>query len=211
MKQLGIAAFLILISSTVSAQGFDVSAVGGGSGQTPIASGVTVFVDFKTENGGFMEVMAQSEQGWFMIGKGFKKNRASCDLYASAGYLEDSPWVGPYVSCAYKVTNSQSNNMTVSVMTWPYFFVREPESWREDSTNNEESALIGYYSSASVSFGNLNFSLGHMNFLNDPNNWLPGVGYGHKVGKFMVNGSVTRDSNANSLMYFIGATWYPKD
>jgi hypothetical protein len=95
-----ILALLVLVSTQVAAQDkYKVSAVSVGSGETPISSGIAASVDLTSEGGGYMQVMAQAEQAWFMIGKDWKIDAVKCSLYASIGHFQSAPWAGPYAGC----------------------------------------------------------------------------------------------------------------
>ncbi len=208
-----ILALLILVSTQVAAQDkYKVTAVSVGSGETPISSGIAASVNLTSDGGGYMQVMAQAEQAWFMIGKDWKSDAVKCSLYASIGHFQSAPWAGPYAGCTVSLAKVGGNDVTVGIMTWPGFYIgREPRNWRNDGRKNPESVLAGYFSTASVGVGGFQASLSHLNFLDDPTNWLPGVGYTQKVRSDMeVSGSVTWNSNAEAAMYFVGATWHPK-
>ncbi len=208
---------LVLMSffaTSVMAQGgYKVSAVSVGTGQTPISSGISAYVDLTTDKGGFLEVMAQAEQGWLMGGHDWKSAGGSvCSLYWSVGFFEEAPWVGPYAGCNLKVGTLNGKDVKVGAMTWPGFYIgKEPRDWANDNRSNNEPMKAGWFETASASVGGLSVSLAHLNFLNDPTNWLPGVGYSQTVGGGIdVSGSLTWNKNSESLMYFVGATWHPK-
>ncbi len=204
---------LVLVSTQVAAQDkYKVSSLSVGSGDTPISSGLAVSVNLASESGGFMQVMAQAEQAWFMIGKDWKKDAVKCSLYASVGHFQSAPWAGPYAGCTARLAKVGGNDVTAGIMTWPGFYIgREPRNWRNDGRKNPESVLAGYFSTASVGVGGFQASLSHLNFLDEKTNWLPGIGYTQKVrSDVSVSGSVTWNGNAEAAMYFVGATWYPK-
>ncbi len=198
------------LSTSAGAQDkYKVSSVSVGSGDTPISSGLAVSVNLTTEGGGFMQVMAQAEQAWFMIGKDWTGDTLKCSLYASVGHFQSAPWAGPYAGCTAKLAKVRGNDVTAGIMTWPGFYIgREPRNWRNDGRKNPESVLAGYFSTASVGVGGFQASLSHLNFLDEKTNWLPGIGYTQKVrSDVSVSGSVTLNSNAKQAMYFLAATW----
>lgn len=209
-----VVALVLLGSITAVAQdGYKVSTVSVGTGQTPISSGVSAFVDLTTEKGGFLEVMAQAEQGWLMGGHDWKSASGNtCSLYWSVGFFQEAPWVGPYAGCTVKVGNLAGKDVKLGAMTWPGFYIgKEPRDWANDGHKNPESLKAGWFETASVSAGGLSVSLAHLNFLDDPTNWLPGVGYSQTVGGGVdLSGSMTWNKNAEKMMYFVGATWHPK-
>lgn len=208
-----IVAFMLAISTPAYAQqeGYKVSAVSVGSGQTPISGGISASVNLTNETGGFIQVMAQSEQGWFMMGKDFAFNRTICNLYGSVGYFQGAPWVGPYAACDITLAKVGSQKISVGALTWPGWYIgREPTNWRENGTENGEPLLAGYFSSAQLTIGGLTVSIAHLNFLDDPPNVIPGAAYTHKVQEgFDVNGSLNWDTNGDKPMFFVGATWRP--
>lgn len=216
-RNLAVAAFVVLMalgSIPAFAQGvYKVTTVSVGTGQTPISSGISAFVDLTTEKGGFLEVMAQAEQGWLMGGHDWKFKKGSvCSLYWSVGFFQEAPWVGPYVGCNIEVGSMVGKAVKVGGMTWPGFYIgKEPKNWENDGRKNLEPLKAGWFETASISVGGLNASLAHLNFLDDPTNWLPGVGYTQTVGGGVdVSGSLTWNKNSENLMYFVGATWHPK-
>lgn len=202
---------IVFLVGTVSANaqdGYRVSSAGAGSGQTPISSGISAWVNLTTENGGFMQVMAQSEQGWFMMGKDFAGSNWTCNLYGSIGYFQGAPWVGPYAGCDVTLGHFGGQKVSIGALTWPGFYIgREPDTWRNDGLENPESLLAGYFSTAQVLIGGLSVNISHLDFLDDKVNWLPGVAYTYSVkSDFDINGSMTWNTNADSPMFFIGVT-----
>ncbi|TSC70911.1 MAG: hypothetical protein CEO12_36 [Parcubacteria group bacterium Gr01-1014_46] len=201
-------------SATAQDGGYKVSAISVGSGETPISGGISASVDLTTESGGFMQVMVQSEQAWFMIGKDWKFSRSRCSFYGSVGHFQSAPWVGPYAGCTLVLANLGGQEVSISALTWPGFYIGwEPKNWRtaEDGVENPESLKAGYFSVASLNLGRVSVSIAHLNFLDDKTNILPGVAYTQKVRSDMdVSGSFTWNSNSDSPMFFVGASWHPK-
>ena len=187
--------------------GYRISALTVGSGENPITSGIAATVQLKNERGGFMEVTAQEEQAWFMMGKDFKLGPARASLYGSVGHLQGAPWVGPYASLTLPFATVGGQEFNVSYLSWPGFFMNEPRSFKEDGVDNPERLNTGWFDLFSLNLGPVSLILSHLNFLNTPGNWLPGASYTHKLRKDLeVNGSVMWNSNADHAMYYIGAT-----
>lgn len=109
---------ILFLASALPVQAqYQVSAVSFGSGETPIASGVSVAVDLTTESGGYMQVMAQSQQAWFMLGKDWKIGQTKCSLYGSVGHFQGAPWVGPYAGCNVTLAKVAGRDVVVGAMT----------------------------------------------------------------------------------------------
>jgi hypothetical protein len=191
--------------------GYSVSAITVGSGENPITSGIAGTVQLTNETGGFMEVTAQEEQAWFMMGKDFTLGPARASLYGSVGHLQGAPWIGPYASLTLPFAKVGEREFSVSALTWPGFFLIEPRSFREDGVDNPERLNTGLFELYSLTLGPVSAQLSHLNFLDTPSNWLPGLSYTHKLRKDLeVNGSMMWNSNADRAMYYIGATWRPE-
>lgn len=202
---------LCVVAPATAQEGYKVSSVSVGSGESPVTSGIVATVDLKTEKGGFVEVTAQQEQAWLMAGRDFKTVKSKCSLYATVGHFQGAPWVGPYAGCTVSLGKVGGQEISVGALTRPGFFLgREPRDWRNDGKRNPESVLAGYLSIAQLNIGGLALSYSYLNFLDDPTNLLPGVGYTGKVREDVeVTVSATWNSNADRSMYFIGATWLP--
>lgn len=204
---------LMMVSVASAQDSFKVTTVSIGSGETPITGGVSASVDLSTETGGYIQIMAQSQQAWFMMGKDWKFGSGhKCSLYGSVGHFQSAPWVGPYAGCNLNVAKVFGQDVVIGALTWPGWYIgREPMDWQNDGVKNTEATYVGYFSMATASIGALQLSLSHLNFLDEPTNWLPGVGYNQKVrSDTEVTGNVTWNPNADRAMYYIGVVWHPK-
>lgn len=211
MKQiLATLVFLTLVASTVFAQQqYRVSAVSFGSGENPITSGIFGTVQLTTESGGFIEVTAQQEQAWFQMGREFKTSKTQCSLRGSIGHLQGAPWIGPYAGCSVTLAKVAGQEVSLGAVTRPGWFLgREPSGRRDDGKDNPENLFVAYLTIAALNIGGVGLSLSHLDYLDDPTDWLSGVSYTHKVRKDLeVTGSATWDQNSERVMYLIGATW----
>lgn len=200
-----------VVARATAQEGYKVSSVSIGSGESPIASGIVAVVDLKTDKGGFIEVTAQQEQAWLMAGRDFKTAKTKCSLYATVGHFQGAVWVGPYAGCTVSIGAVAGRGISVGALTRPGLILgREPRDWRNDGKKNEEALLAAYLSIAQLNIGGLALSYGHLNFLDDRTNLLPGVGYTGNVREDMtVTVSATWNTNVERFMYFIGATWLP--
>lgn len=206
---------LLASPSTVLAQepgdGFRVTMVSVGSGESPIASGLTATVDLMNEDKILVEITAQQEQAWFMVGKEFALGKATFTAAGTVGHFQGAPWVAPYLYLSVPVVEVKGQKVSVSVLEWPGFFIgREPEEWRNDNVPNVERMMVGWFTMGQVSVGGFGLTYTYLNFMNDQTNLLPGVSYTRKIRSDLeATGSVTWDSNGEKAMYYIGATWRP--
>ena len=211
MKQiLATLVFLTLVASTVFAQQeYRVSAVSFGSGENPITSGIFGTVQLTRESGGFIEVTAQQEQAWFQMGRDFKTSKTRCRLLGSIGHLQGAAWIGPYAGCSVTLAKLAGQEVSLGAVARPGLFLgREPRARRDDGKDNPENVLVAYLEIATLNIGGVGLSLSHLDYLDDPTDWLTGVSYTHKLRKDLeVTGSATWDQNAARFMYLIGATW----
>ncbi len=207
--------FVVTLNAPAFAQdGLRVSAVVVGSGENPITSGLAGTIQLKDEHGLYAEVTVQEEQAWFMTGKDFNMGSVRASLYGSVGFLQGSPWVGPYVSLTLPITKMGKQEISIGYLTWPGFFPgSEPRSFRvqNDGVENPEKFNIGWFDIGSLNVGPVSLFMSHLNYLDTPGNWLPGASIAKKLRKdFEVNASVMWNSNDERPMYFIGATWRPE-
>lgn len=205
---------LVILSNSLPAfaqDGYRISGVIFGSGESPIVSGISAGVQLKNEGGGYMEIVAQEEQAWFMMGKQYRTKHLRGDLYWSVGHLQGAPWVGPYVNIVAPFATIGGQEVSVGVMTWPGFFIgTEPSKHKEAWKRNPETIPVGDFSMGFVNVGPASIFLTRLNFLNTPTNWLPGVGLNKKLVKQLeLNSSAMWNSNEKRMMYFVGATWRP--
>ena len=197
--------------ATVAAQddGYRVSSVSVGSGESPTSSGLTVTVDLATEKGGFIEVNVQHETGWFMYGRAFKLGKASLVAAASVSVFQEAPAASPYLYFSVPVTEVVGQRVSVSLLEWPGVFLgRAPKDWIDKT--DPSGLLVSWFTRGEVSVGGVGLTYGYLKFLNDPTNLLPGVSYTQAVRKdLQVTGSATWNGNSDRAMYYIGAIWKP--
>lgn len=208
------------VAPAAAQEGFRVSSVMIGSGESPIASGIIAIVDLKTEKGGFVEVAAQQEQAWLMMGRDFVAGRRKCSLYAATGHFQAAPWVGAHAGCVVTLGTVGGQKLSVEGMARPGIMLyREPESFRNDGVENPEDLFTAQFYLTQIKLGGLSFNYAYLNFLDLPTNHLPGIAYSHYVTpEVEITGSATWNSNAldektgdkGRFMYFIGATWFPE-
>lgn len=191
-----------------------ITAVGVGSGEDPISSGISAFARFETlDSSKYGELVFQQEQAWVTWGPAFK-GRIKGFANVSVGHFQGEAWVGPYMALSVPVATIGGKELSVGTMQWPVFFLTgEPRDWKtsNDGVRNPESLKIGYLGMLSASWGPLSVSHGWLNFMDDPWNKLPGVSLTIPItGDFSTTSSFTWNSNTKRALLFMGATWTPR-
>ena len=188
-----------------------VTSVSVGSGESPVTSGLSVSVDLKSQGGRFVQVMAQAEQAWLMAGRDWTFGRTSCSTYGMVGHFQAAPWVAPFLRCERALGTVAGRPVKAGAFAQPgVFLYREPLHWKNDGTTNPERFNTGFFEQAFVNAGGVTVSLSHLNFLDEPVNWLPGAAFStHVRSDVEVSASVLWNKNADRAMYFIGTTWHP--
>lgn len=200
----------VIPMSAFAQDNFRVSSVTVSSGEDSISSGLTGIIDLTNKKDSrLLEVAVQQEQAWVLYGPKFKMGKAEGVVAGSIGHFQGSPWAGPFVSLSMPV----AKNVSLSTFHWPGLQAWEPRDWKteNDGVKNPESLLFGYIGSARLDIGPVGLVYSWQNFLDDPWNELPGVAYTAKVRKdFSISGSATWNNNAEKCMFYLGATWKPK-
>jgi len=194
--------------------GWRVSALSVGSGENPIASGLTGTIQLETDGGHFLEVTAQEEQAWLMSGRRFTLGKLEGLVAAAGGHLQGAPYVGPYVNLNVPLAKIGGQEVTAGLIEWASAFVgREPNNWRTevDGIENPESIYTGILTVAHVGIGPVAVTYTWLDFLDEPLNRIPGVVYTQTVREDLeVQASAAWNGNAERAMYYIGATWRPR-
>jgi hypothetical protein len=198
------------LSSSVSGQ-WKISGLKVSSGQDAISSGIAGTVQFQNGHGAG-EFVVQSEQAWFLYGPTFQKGALSGQLAGSIGHFQEAPWAGPYLYLEWKIEALWSiagSAPSIFVLEWPAFFAWEPRDW-DDGAPNPESIFVGNFTMAGVNVGPVGLSVGRLDFLDDPLNWLYGASYTLRLGgQTALISSATWNSNATKWMLLMGASWKP--
>ncbi|HTP56896.1 MAG TPA: hypothetical protein VMJ72_01290 [Candidatus Paceibacterota bacterium] len=200
---------VILAAATVGAQTpdpekwtFDSLTVS--AGEDALSSGITGSVWLKKDQQRF-NFLVQQKQGWFIYGRQFTVGKLEGLVAGSVGHFDGAPWIGPYVTLDLPLGKVAGQKVSVGTMQWPVIQAWVPDGWKG---KHESTPYIGYFASVQASVGPLGLSLGRLDFLDDPINWLPGVSYTANVRRdFSVTSSVTRNTNAKRWMLYVGATW----
>lgn len=202
-------AFVVPIS-VFAQDNFRVSSMTASSGEDTISNGLSGIIDLTNKNESrLLEIAVQQEQAWVLYGPKFKMGKVQGVMAGSIGHFQGAPWAGPFFSLNMPV----SKNVSVSTFHWPGLQFWEPRDWKteNDDVKNPESLLLGYIGSARLDIGPVGLVYSWQNFLDDPWNKLPGVAYTAKVREdFSVSGSATWNNNAEKWMFYVGATWKPK-
>lgn len=197
---------VLVFVPTMSEAQMSIASVTFSSGESPISSGLQVTVILEDKAGKFLDVTAQEQQAWVIFGKTVEKGRLKFQVAGSGGHFQGAPWFSPYLTARVRL----SEKVSVGTMYWPAFFpINEPRDW-EDGVN-PEAIQAGHFGDIDLTIGNLRLSIAGLNFLDDAPNAIPGVGYTMGVRKgFSITASASRNINAKSMMYYIGATWSPQ-
>ncbi|MGE5297782.1 MAG: hypothetical protein ACM3KM_01315 [Acidobacteriaceae bacterium] len=192
-------------------KGFQVSFVSAGSGEDAVSSGLVGTLQLTNEKRTFVEVTAQQEQAWVVVGKKLGNSRYSAAIGGSAGHFQGSPWIGPYGTAEVSLGHLGGQRVAASTLQWPCFFAWEPKSWRfenDGKPENTQKMFVGYISSFELSVGPVGLTYARLWFLDEPANDLPGLKYTAKVMRnISVSGSTTYNGNTGKWMFFVGASW----
>ena len=204
---------LIIMPFTARAQ-VRISAVGVGSGQDPISSGISAFARFETlDSTKYGELVFQQEQAWITWGPALK-GKIKGFVNASVGHFQGEAWVGPYAVFSVPLATVAGKELSLGTLQWPVFFLTgEPRDWKtvNDGVRNPENLKIGYLGLISVTWGPVTVSHGWLNFMDDPWNKLPGASLTIPItGEVTTTSSFTWDSNAGRALLFMGASWSPR-
>lgn len=200
---------LLLVASMSSvmlaqAGSWGITSISFGSGRSPVASGISVTTLFAPRDNSFYgDFTIQSDQAWLVLAKNFGKYAT---VGGSTGYIQDASWIGPYV----QLSTPSVSKTKLSALVWPIYFGEEPEHWRNNGIENPETLKAGNFAQISLSVGRFAANYAWLDFLDDPTNWLPGVGYSAplmRMPNLDLSASVTRNTQAKQWMYFMGATW----
>ncbi len=209
------AVVLFLISSLVvfspsfaeASGGYKFNTVTIGSGDDPISSGICAVARLSNQKNSYLEFTLMSDQFWVVYGPQFKKGRLEGMVTGSIGYLQDSPWIGPLVALRLNIAEPGGIPISVGMVQWPVFFGYEPRDWRHNGQPDPD-VLVGYYQSASLGIGPVEFSYSLLNFLEDPWNELPGVSYTARIqDNVSVFGSLAHNGNERKWMVKMGVNW----
>jgi len=203
---------LLTLASPASAQftTFDLGSLTVSSGKDPISSGITGIVEFESDQRHMIEVAVQHEQAWVIYGKKFGRDGATGMIGMSGGHFQGTPWGGPIVKATFPVAKVGGQQVAVGGLVWPGVFAWEPDGRKDDGVENPEALHKVFMGSLRLDLGPLSVSYTVLNYLEDRTNYLPGVGYTYKVnGNYSVTSSVTRDTNDDVWMFYVGVTFVP--
>lgn len=201
-------------SAPADETGFKFHSLTVSSGEDPISSGITGIVRFTDEDDRLVELAVQHEQAWLIYGQKLGQGRVRGLIGGTVGHFQGAPYVGPIMTTEVRVGSVGNQPLKVSAMYWPALFAGEPRNWKteNDGVENPEGSFAGHLVNASLAVGRLSFVYTKLNFLDDPWNTLPGMSYTAPVRKDVsVTGSVTRNTNAERWLFYMGITWKPGD
>lgn len=199
------------LASSVAAQtpepeGWKFDSLAVSAGEDALSSGITASV-WLEKSDHRLNFLVQQKQGWFMYGRAFKLGKVSGLIAGSVGHFDGSPWIGPYLEADLPLGSILGQKVSVGTVQWPCIQGWVPDGWQ---TTEPSKPYLGYFAEAHANVGPVGFTLGRLDFLDDPINWLPGVAYTVRVrDDFSLKSSVTRNTNAEKWMLYVGATWNP--
>ena len=205
----------LLISRVAVGQntGYKFESLSVSSGESTITSGITGIAQFTKNKTRLIEIAVQQEQAWLIYGSKFKSGKRFNGLAAaSGGHFKGAPWVGPFLALEAPIASALGQQITVSTMQWPGFFLYRPKERDRNGSKPDRflDKTMGYLGGAQLAVGPLGFGYSLQKFLDDPWNELPAVSYTKKISKdFSVSGSATWNNNDRHWMYYLGLTWKP--
>lgn len=214
-RRLGVLFLSVLVLGMISQAAlaedkkFSVQSLTVSSGEDAVAGGLTGILQLTNKRNDLLEFAVQQEIAWLIGGRKLKIGKSTDLVIAgSLGHHQGSFWVGPFVS----VSRPLAKKVSVSSFYWPGWYpTREPRNWKNDNKPNREGMFVGHLASATVDVGPIGLTYSWQDFLNEPPNELPGISYSLAVRKDLgLRGSATWNNNAQSWMWYLGATWRPQ-
>ena len=178
------------------------------SGSDPITSGVSGIARFRSSNGRFAEIAAQSEQAWLAYGQYFEKGNLTFLAGGAVGHVQSALVAGLRLDFSVRLNEL----VNLDVLYWPGVLFEEPEDWKteNDGVENPESIFHGQFAGVRLSIGPVQLSYFMLNFLDEPWNQLPGISYTRALqDDIAVSLSTTWNNNDQDWMPWIGLIWSP--
>lgn len=210
-RRIRLALLLVLLvgmpraSAAQTEGGLQFQSVTVGSGEGPIASGVSLLAHFApSDESRLLEVMVQSDSGWIAYGPQYNAGPVSGLALLAVGHVHGVPWAGPLFTASIPVGRAR-----LTAIQWPAMLGWKPHNYEKPV--DRDRFIPGYFGGVGLGVGPITLSY-HLNkYVADPWNQLPGVSYvGSIHDAFAVNSSMTWNGNNGRPMFFLGVTWQPQ-
>jgi len=193
------------VSSAQTDRGLQFESVTVGSGEGPIASGMSVMAHFvPSDNSRLLEIMVMADSGWIAYGPQYTIGPVSGLAVATAGHLFGVPWAGPMFTASIPIGHTR-----LTAIQWPAVLGWKPHNYDKDVSSDR--FIPGYFGGVGIGVGAISMSYNLSKYIADPWNHLPSVSYNDSIYEdFAINASMTWNSNTSRTMFFLGMTWQPQ-